>query len=105
MTSFLTVSINEDNISTGSMYVVEMMDKLMSRYSTQFDWSQDIEIVEPKSQQISRLNMEIKRKVNSNHDPCFDSIMTSQTCVDNIIVNSLKCYPKWIQTEQSKVYF
>ena len=102
MTIFLSIRIKEDNTSDdGSMYMVEMMDKLMSRYNTQFDWSHDIEIVESKSQQIGRLNMEIKRKVNSNHDPCFDSIMTSQTCVDNIIVDALKCYPKWYKSQQN----
>ena len=101
MTSFLSININEDNVNNGSLYMVEMMDKLMSRYNTQFDWSQDLEIVETKSQHISRLTMEIKNKVNSNHDPCFDSIETSQTCVDNIIVDALKCNPKWIKTQKS----
>ena len=105
MTSFLTVSINEDNISTGSMYMVEMMDKLMSRYNTQYDWSQDIDVVQPKTDQISRLNMIIKKKANSNHDPCIDSnFIDSQTCVDNIIVDALKCYPKWYKSQQSQVY-
>ena len=106
MTFFLSIRIKEDNTSDdGSMYMVEMMDKLMSRYNTQYDWSQDIDVVQPKTDQISRLNMIIKKKANSNHDPCIDSnFIDSQTCVDNIIVDALKCYPKWYKSQQSQVY-
>ena len=103
MTIFLSIGINEDDYSDdGSMYMVEMTDKLMSRFNTQYDWSQDIEVVQPKSEQISRLKMVLKRKVNSYQNPCLDSnIIASQTCVDNIIVDALKCYPKWFNTQDT----